>query len=97
MSHDYHFHLDQGAHSVTVTVRLGSRRELEMLVDGKEVAHERVHGHQAETHLLSAVLPTDPPKPVSARVELPSRGRGEPSCVLEVDGRSLPMASRVPA
>jgi hypothetical protein len=96
MSREYHFHREQDGHSVTVTVRLGVVRELEMLVNGKEVAREREHGHRAGVRLLSAALPTEPPKPVSARVELPSRAHGEPICSLEVDGRSTPMPLRTP-
>ncbi|WP_354637784.1 hypothetical protein [Kitasatospora camelliae] len=91
MAQEDRFHLDHLGCSVTMTVRLGGHRELELLVDGHEVGFERVHGHHAETHRLAAVLPSTPPVPIEVEVALPGRTKGEPVCVLVVGEERLPM------
>ncbi|MFG3055166.1 hypothetical protein ACGFZP_30060 [Kitasatospora sp. NPDC048239] len=91
MGRDYHFHREHAGCSVTVGVYLGTARQLELLVDGKEVAAVRVHGHHAGVESLTTVLPTDPPRPVEVLVSLPGAVRGEPAGTL-VDGETrLPM------
>ncbi|MEV4615250.1 hypothetical protein AB0K43_22070 [Kitasatospora sp. NPDC049258] len=94
MGREHHFHAEQAGCSVTVVVRLGGTRELELLVDGKEVAHTRIHGHHAETHALTTTLPTDPPRPIEVRVTLPGPLRGDPSSTLLADDTSHPMSPR---
>ncbi|MFC8447462.1 hypothetical protein [Kitasatospora sp. NPDC057223] len=86
MGRDYHFHREHAGCSVTVAVHLGGARGVELLVDGKEVAAERVHGHHPEVRSLATTLPTDPPRPIEVRVTLPGPVRGEPSSVLVEDG-----------
>ncbi|MFC9324171.1 hypothetical protein [Kitasatospora sp. NPDC057015] len=94
MSRDYHFHREHAGCSVTVDVRLGGRRELELLVDGKEVATARVHGHHAQTRSLRTMLPTDPPRGIAVQVELPGAMRGEPVSTLIAGEDRLPMPAR---
>ena len=94
MGHEYHFHLEYAHCSVTAGVRLGGTRELEVLVDGHEVAAEHLHGHHAEVRTLTAALPTDPQRLIEVRFDLPGRTGGLPSCTL-VDGEAqLPMPER---
>ncbi|MFE2726501.1 hypothetical protein [Kitasatospora sp. NPDC059327] len=94
MSREYHFHREHAHCSVTVGVRLAGTREVELLVDGKEVVVEPVHGHHAERRSLATTLPTDPPRTITVEVELPGAIRGLPSATL-VDGDArLPMPPR---
>ncbi len=85
MGRDYHYHHEHAGCSVTVGVHLGGARAVELLVDGKEVAAARVHGHHAQVRSLTTVLPSDPPRPIDVQVALPGPVRGEPSSTL-VDG-----------
>ncbi|WP_431683459.1 hypothetical protein [Kitasatospora sp. KL5] len=94
MGREYHFHLEHAGCSVTAGVRFGGDREVEVLVDGKEVAFERVHGHHAEELTLAVVLPLEPPRRVEVRVDLPGRVSGIPSCTLLDGGAELPMPER---
>ncbi|MCX4751523.1 hypothetical protein OG455_39500 [Kitasatospora sp. NBC_01287] len=94
MGRDYHFHREHAGCSVTLAVHLGGAREVELLVDGKEVAVERVHGHHAGVRSLSTVLPTDPPRRIDVEVTLPGGVRGEPAGVLIEDGDRLPMPEK---
>lgn len=71
MGRYYHFHREHAGYSVTVDVHLGGPRELALLVDGKEVAAVRIHGHHSEVRSLATTLPTDPPRHIEARVTLP--------------------------
>ncbi|MEU1422438.1 hypothetical protein [Kitasatospora sp. NPDC005751] len=94
MSREYHFHCEYAGCSVTVGIHLGGSRAVELLVDGKEVAAERIHGHHAQVCPLSTTLPTTPPRPVTVEAELPGAVRGAPSATL-VDGDTrLPMPER---
>ncbi|MFJ1709703.1 hypothetical protein [Kitasatospora sp. NPDC088346] len=86
MGREYHFHREHAGFSVTAGVRLGGHRELELLVDGKEVAAVRVDGHRAQVCTLTTVLATDPPRPIAVRVSLPGRFNGDPACELLADG-----------
>ncbi|MER5862453.1 hypothetical protein [Kitasatospora sp. NPDC002040] len=81
----HRFHLDHGGHSVTVNLRHGLHTEIELLVDGKEVGLQRVHGHGPWT--MADVLPDDPPKPFTVRI---TQDDG-PGCVLLTDGLERPM------
>ncbi|WP_405017899.1 hypothetical protein OHV05_13735 [Kitasatospora sp. NBC_00070] len=83
--HEHRFHRDHGSHSVTVNLRRGLHTEIELLVDGKEVGLQRVHGHGPWT--VRDALPDDPPRPFTVRV-----GSEGPSCVLELDGAEWPMS-----
>ncbi|WP_371493911.1 hypothetical protein OG871_02515 [Kitasatospora sp. NBC_00374] len=97
MSREYHFHREHAGFSVTAGVRLGGHRELELLVDGKEVAAARVDGHRAEVRSMTTVLPTDPPRRIDVQVSLPGPVNGDPACVLLADGADgarLPMPAR---
>ncbi|MEU2632836.1 hypothetical protein [Kitasatospora sp. NPDC007106] len=94
MGREYHFHCEYAGCSVTAGVRLGGVRELEVLVNGHEVAFERVHGHHPEEHSLIAVLPTSPPRHVEVRIALPGVFTGIPSCALFAGEVQVPMAER---
>ncbi|WP_380286461.1 hypothetical protein [Kitasatospora purpeofusca] len=54
MRQRHSFHLERGGHSFTVHVRSGWITETEVLVDGKEVAFHRVHGHGVYPLTLAA-------------------------------------------
>lgn len=91
MSRHHHFHADHGGHSITVTVRSGPDRGVELLVDGKEVVNApRVAG----TTVVSAELPDDPPLPFSVAVHQPRFGSGVPRCSLMLEGSEEPMPER---
>lgn len=94
MSREYHFHCEHAGCSVTLSVRMGGTRELELLVDGKEVAVARVHGHRARTHVITAILPTDPLRGIEVEVTLPGARGGDPVSVLLADGERRPMPAR---
>ncbi|GAA1234540.1 hypothetical protein GCM10009665_25930 [Kitasatospora nipponensis] len=94
MGRDYHFHCEHAGCSVTAEVYLGGTREVDVLVDGKEVSTLRVQGHGAQVRSLTAVLPTDPPRPVEIEVTLPGRISGEPASVLVRDGERFAMPGR---
>ncbi|MEV5550677.1 hypothetical protein AB0L35_31840 [Streptomyces sp. NPDC052309] len=87
MSRTHRFHLDVHGHSVTVQA---TASETELLVDGKVVGYQRTQaGHRKSTSTLCDQLPGDPPQ--SFGVTLRPGDAGALTCVLEVDGRSLPM------
>ncbi|MEE1822770.1 hypothetical protein PUR61_11270 [Streptomyces sp. BE20] len=94
MRQRHSFHLDRAGHSVTVNVRSGWITETEVLVDGKEVAFHRVHGHGVYPLTLAARLPEEPPLPLA--VELKRTGDPERplACALDVHGAVHPMAER---
>ncbi|MEE1815849.1 hypothetical protein ACWEPZ_33135 [Streptomyces sp. NPDC004288] len=94
MSRDHHFHRDHAGCSVTVDLWMGGTRELDLLVDGKEVATARAPGHHAGTTVMAAVLPTDPPRGIEVEVTLPGALGGDAACTLLVDGERLPMPAR---
>ncbi|MFJ3792544.1 hypothetical protein [Kitasatospora sp. NPDC090091] len=91
MRQRHSFHLDRGNHSVTVNVRSGWITETELLVDGKELAFHRIHGHGAYPLTLSAQLAGDPPVPLSVRLERTGAPEHPLVCVLDVDGAVQPM------
>ncbi|MEU9127026.1 hypothetical protein AB0D08_02725 [Kitasatospora sp. NPDC048540] len=94
MGRDYQFHREHAGCSVTAVVHLGTVRELELLVNGKPVGFERLHGHHAGARTLTTVLPTDPPVGIDVRLELPGAMRGDPVCVLTDGDRQWPMPLR---
>ncbi|MFJ7905973.1 hypothetical protein [Kitasatospora sp. NPDC096204] len=94
MRQRYSFHLDQGGHSVTVNVRSGRITETEVLVDGKECAFHRVHGHGAYPLTLATQVAEEPPKPLAVRLERTGRAEHPLSCVLELSGAEHPMPER---
>ncbi|MEV5969583.1 hypothetical protein [Streptomyces sp. NPDC051921] len=94
MGREYHFHCEHAGCSVTVDLRTGGTRELDLLVDGKEVAAARVSGYRARTAVMSALLPTDPPRGIEVEVALPGALGGEPSSTLVADGERRPMPAR---
>ena len=94
MGREYHFHCEHAGCSVTVGLRIGGRRELELLVDGKQVAAARAHGHHAQTTVLTATLPTDPPRGIDVEVTLPGTFGGDPTSTLLADGERRPMPAR---
>ncbi|WP_223166267.1 ABC transporter permease subunit [Nonomuraea sp. SYSU D8015] len=65
MAHRHHFHLELDGYSVTVDADRHPG-ETELLVNGKVVGYERLHGrqHRSKT-MLAAELPGDPPQPFS--------------------------------
>ncbi|MFE4513062.1 hypothetical protein ACFRMQ_02535 [Kitasatospora sp. NPDC056783] len=94
MRQRYSFHLDQGGHSVTVNVRSGWITETELLVDGKECAFHRVHGHGVYPLTLAAQVAEEPPKPVAVRLDRTGVAERPLSCVLELAGAEHPMPER---
>ncbi|MER8103721.1 hypothetical protein [Kitasatospora sp. NPDC094016] len=94
MRQRYSFHLDQAGHSVTVNVRSGWITETELLVDGKECAFHRVHGHGVYPLTLAAQLAEEPPLPLSVRLDRAGAAEQPYSCVLEVAGAEHPMPER---
>ncbi|MFC5662330.1 hypothetical protein ACFP3U_04970 [Kitasatospora misakiensis] len=97
MRQRHSFHLDRAGHSVTVNVRSGWITETEVLVDGKEVAFHRVHGHGVYPLTLAAQLaeePGEPPVPLAVRLERTGVPEQPLSCTLELGGDERPMAER---
>ncbi|MFF3607710.1 hypothetical protein [Streptomyces sp. NPDC002463] len=94
MSREYHFHCEYAGCSVTVDLRMGRTRELELLVDGKQVAAARAHGHHAQTTVMTTILPTDPPRGIEVEVTLPGALGGDPASTLLVGGERGPMPAR---
>ncbi|MFJ9445307.1 hypothetical protein ACIRRH_26095 [Kitasatospora sp. NPDC101235] len=86
MRQRYSFHLDRGGHSVTVNVRSGWITETELLVDGKECAFHRVHGHGDYPLTLAAQVAEEPPKPLAVRLDRTGLAEHPLSCVLELSG-----------
>ncbi|MGW4891669.1 hypothetical protein ACWEQL_05305 [Kitasatospora sp. NPDC004240] len=94
MRQRHSFHLDQGDHSVTVNVRSGWITETEVLVDGKECAFHRVHGHGVYPLSLSAQVAGEPPLPVTVRMERTGGADSPLACFLELSGTVRPMPER---
>ena len=86
------FHLDHAGHSITVELAGRLTREVDLLVDGKEVGLRREHG--AESVLLAGDLPDDPPLPFTVRVDHTQHGIRNAECVLVIEGREIPMPER---
>ncbi|MFE3324605.1 hypothetical protein [Streptomyces sp. NPDC059176] len=89
------FHLDQDGHSVTVQLE-GGQGAVELLVDGKAVAHRAVRGEGLT--VMTGELPGDPPRAFGVTV---GDMGGELFCALEIDGAStlmpqVPLSSRSP-
>ncbi|MEV7023809.1 hypothetical protein [Kitasatospora sp. NPDC093558] len=95
MRQRYSFHLDQAGHSVTVNVRSGWITETELLVDGKECAFHRVHGHGAYPLTLAGQLAEEPPVPLAVRLDRTGVAEHPLACVLELDGAARAMPERV--
>ncbi|MFJ9839743.1 hypothetical protein ACIRYZ_04620 [Kitasatospora sp. NPDC101155] len=91
MRQRYSFHVDRAGHSVTVNVRSGWITETELLVDGKECAFHRVHGHGSYPLTLSGQLPEEPPQPLAVTLDRTGRAEHPLACVLAVAGREQPM------
>ena len=94
MGREYQFHCEYAGCSVTVGLRTGGTRELELLVDGKQVAAASVHGRRARTTVMAAVLPTDPPRDIEVEVALPGAFGGDPASTLLAGGERRPMPAR---
>ncbi|MCZ4096820.1 hypothetical protein G3I60_19050 [Streptomyces sp. SID13666] len=94
MPRRHHFHLDHLGHSITVNIRSGVSRDVEVLVDGKEVAHQRV---RAGSSVLTAELPEDPAQPFQIRIHQPRFGSSVPQCVLSLDDVDRTMPPRLVA
>jgi hypothetical protein len=92
MSGEHHFHIDQGSHSITVDVHRGHAREVELLVDGKEVGVRSERASDAVN--LPGEIPEDPPQPFAVRVEHLRHRSRTPACTLLLDGQEIPMAER---
>ncbi len=92
MSRQHYFHTDHGGHSITVSVHSGAPRELELLVDGKEVGHRSPF--DSGTTVMNSELPDDPPHPFSVAVHQPRFGSRVPRCSLMLDGVEEPMPER---
>ncbi|WP_033331466.1 MULTISPECIES: hypothetical protein [Streptomyces] len=94
MRQRYSFHTDEGGHSVTVNVRSGWITETELLVDGKELAFHRVHGHGGYPLTLAAQLAEEPPRPLAVTLERTGTAEHPLSCVLELAGAEHAMPER---
>ncbi|MEU4119139.1 hypothetical protein AB0F71_32180 [Kitasatospora sp. NPDC028055] len=94
MRQRYSFHLDRDGHSVTVNVRSGWITETELLVDGKECAFHRTHGHGGYPLTLSGQLAEEPPRPLAVRLDRTGRAEHPLACVLELAGAEHPMPER---
>ncbi|TXS22260.1 hypothetical protein EAO71_25635 [Streptomyces sp. ms191] len=94
MGREYHFHCEHAGCSVTVGLHMGGTRELELLVDGKQVAAARAHGHHAQTTVMTTTLPTDPPRGIEVEVTLPGVLGGDPASTLLAGGERTPMPAR---
>ncbi|MER7756494.1 hypothetical protein [Kitasatospora sp. NPDC097643] len=95
MRQRYSFHLDRAGHSVTVNIRSGWITETELLVDGKECAFHRVHGHGDYPLTLAAQLAEEPSSPLAVRLERTGAAEHPLACVLEVAGAEHAMPERV--
>ncbi|PWI42589.1 hypothetical protein [Streptomyces sp. ICBB 8177] len=84
--------MDHASHSITVNLRSAAPHELELLIDGKEVSRERLHG--SGTYRLTGVLPDEPTHPFHVRVRESRMGFATPTCVIEIDGTELLMQER---
>ncbi|MFD0141458.1 MULTISPECIES: hypothetical protein [unclassified Streptomyces] len=94
MGREYHFHCEHAGCSVTVDLRMGGTREMELLVDGKQVAAASAHGHRAQTTVMTTILPTDPPRGIEVEVTLPGALGGDPASTLLAGGEHMPMPAR---
>ncbi|MEY9964939.1 hypothetical protein ABIA33_002981 [Streptacidiphilus sp. MAP12-16] len=92
MSRLRHFHLDHAGHSITVDVRRGHGREVELLIDGKEVGYRRERASDMVT--MGGELPEDPPQRFAVRVDHLRHRTHAPACTLLLDGREIPMPER---
>jgi hypothetical protein len=84
------FYLDYVGHSITVNVRRGHAREVELLVDGKAAGFRQERASDFVT--LPGKLPADPPVPFAVRVDHLRHRTHAPSCTLLLDGdeRTVP-------
>ncbi|MFJ1586618.1 hypothetical protein ACIOC1_25250 [Streptomyces sp. NPDC088197] len=95
MNQLHHFHIEHAGHSISVDVSGGHHREVELLVDGREVGH-REDGN-ADRLTLSGELPEDPPRPFAVRVEGRPHHRSQPpTCTLVLAGDEFPVPDRTP-
>ncbi|MFE2165771.1 hypothetical protein ACFXB3_11980 [Streptomyces sp. NPDC059447] len=92
MSRSHHFHVDHGAHSITVNVGPGRTGEIELLVNGKVVAHREEH--EPGTTVLEGVLPEEPAHPFRIMVRQPHLVPTPPRCTWEMDGVEYVMPER---
>ena len=88
MTRSHRFHLDRDGHSVSVQTGTGSG-DVELLVDGKVVAARR--GHRRDVTVLAAELPGDPPQLFTVHVDRSKRAGDAPACVMETNGRRVPI------
>ncbi|MFJ9605183.1 hypothetical protein ACIRS1_02350 [Kitasatospora sp. NPDC101176] len=94
MRQRYSFHLDRAGHSVTVNVRSGWITETELLVDGREYAFHRVHGHGVYPLTLAVRTAEEPPLQLAVRLDRTGTAEHPLACVLELAGAEHPMADR---
>jgi len=76
MARRHQFHVAHDSHSITVTVRRGHGRDIELLVDGKEVGFMVERASDVVT--LASVIVDDPPQFFRVRVEHLRRRAGGP-------------------
>lgn len=89
---DRHFHVDHAGHSISVEIHSGHAREIELLVDGKEVGSRRERASDAVE--LPGELPGDVPQHFTVRVERLRHRAHDPACTLLLDGQEIPMPER---
>lgn len=89
MSRQYRFHADVHGDSLTIETRPRlTATEVEVLVNGKVVGAEQIHG--AGVRELAATLPGPPQGQVRIRVSQPEH-HAAPQCQVFVDGIALDM------
>ena len=83
------FHVRHGSHAITVAVRRGHARDIELLVDGQEVGFIRERA--AGAVMLAGVIVDDPPQFFRVRIEhLRQRSHG-PVCTALFGGTEQAM------
>ncbi|MFF5447792.1 hypothetical protein [Streptomyces sp. NPDC012888] len=84
MARNHHFHLDHSGHSITVNVGPGRSGEVELLVDGKVIAHQREH--RSGTTVLVGELPEDPVRRFRVMLHQSHLVQSRLRCTCELDG-----------
>jgi hypothetical protein len=93
MNQRQHFHIEHAGHSITVDISGGRRREVELLVDGREVGHQK--DKNADRLTLSGQLPEVPPRPFAVRVDGRQHHRSQPpTCTLLLAGDEFSIPDR---
>jgi hypothetical protein len=91
MSTAHRFHTDVRGDSITVETQTRlPATSVQVLVNGRVVAIEQIHGTTARE--LTATLPGPPQRPVLVQIRRPHR-HGAPECSVFVDSTAVPIQS----